>query len=207
MSRVSGASELIRSMILRGEIPAGARLPEAQIADRLRIGRSTLREGLRRLEGDGLLVANPSGGMRVVRLDAAELEATLHVRAALEALSAGLAAERVRTGELPPEAALQLGALADEADSVARTGAPEPATLADRTFHRAVDALAANGPCREALTRLWDRILVAAAQPAGGPAHRGGADQDHRGLLAAIAAGDGEAASSLARRHVLATVG
>jgi DNA-binding GntR family transcriptional regulator len=144
--------------------------------------------------------------MRVVQLDRDELMATLHVRAALEALSAGLAAERVRTGELPPEAALQLGALADEANSVARTGAPEPATLADRTFHRAVDALAANGPCREALTRLWDRILVAAAQPGGAPAHRG-AGRDHHGLLTAIAAGDDEAASALARRHVLATLG
>jgi DNA-binding GntR family transcriptional regulator len=182
-------------------------VPELLLAERLRIRRSTLREVLRRLEGDGLLVANHSGGMRVVRLDREELVATLHVRAALEALSAGLAAERVRTGELPPEAALQLGVLADEADSVARTGAPEPATLADRTFHRAVDALAANGPCREALTRLWDRILVAAAQPDGGPAPRGGADHDHRGLLGPSPAGDGEAASALARRHVLAAVG
>jgi DNA-binding GntR family transcriptional regulator len=206
MSRVSGASELIRSMILRGEIPAGGRLPEAQLADRLRIGRSTLREGLRRLEGDGLLVANPSGGMRVVRLDDSELQATLHVRAALEALSAGLAAQRVKAGDAPPAALLDLRALTDAADAGA-AGRREPAVLADRHFHRAVGALAANGPCHEALNRVWDRIMVAASASSAPPHRAGPRDHEHRGLLAAIAAGAEDEASALARRHVLATLG
>jgi DNA-binding GntR family transcriptional regulator len=206
MSRVSGASELIRSMILRGEIPAGGRLPEAQIADRLRIGRSTLREGLRRLEGDGLLVANPSGGMRVVRLDDEELEATLHVRAALEALGAGLAAQRVRGGDTAPAALLELRALANAADAAA-TGAPRAAVLADRHFHRAVGALAANGPCHEALNRVWDRIVVAASASSAPARRTTPRDHEHRGLVAAIAAGAEDEASALARRHVLATLG
>ena len=207
MSRVSGASELIRSMILRGEIPAGGRLPEAQIADRLRIGRSTLREGLRRLEGDGLLVANPSGGMRVVRLDAEELEATLHVRAALEALSAGLAAQRVKAGDVAPAALVDLRARAEAADAAVATAAPEPAVLADRHFHRAVGALAANGPCHEALNRVWDRIVVAASASSAPPRRAARRDHEHRGLLAAIVAGAEDEASALARRHVLATLG
>ncbi len=206
MSRVSGLTELIRSMILRGEIPAGGRVLEVQLAERLRVGRATLREVLRRLEGDGLLVADESGGMRVVRLDPDELAATLQVRAALEALSAGLAAERVQTGRTPPAAVRELASLADAADAAARAGPAGSAVLADRTFHRAVDALAGNGPSHEALSRIWDRIVVATAQRAPHPLRAAAAGHEHRGLLAAIAAGDGEEASALARRHVLAAL-
>lgn len=204
---MSGGVERIRVMILRGEIPAGGRVPEVQLAERLRIGRSTLREALRQLEGDGLLVANPSGGMRVVRLDHEELVATLHVRAALEALSAGQAAQRVRDGDTAPAAVRRLATFAQAADAAARTRGPDGAVLADRTFHRALDALAANGPCREALTRIWDRLVVAAAQPDVPPRRAGAGRDDHRALLAAIAAGDEHEASAMARRHVLATLG
>ncbi len=198
--------ELVRLMILRGEIPAGGRMPEVQLAQRLRIGRSTLREVLRQLAGDGLLVANESGGMRVVRLDPDELAATVQVRAALESLSAGLAAERVRAGDTAPGSVRDLEVLADFADAEARTPAGTPALVADRTFHRAVDALAANVPCREALTRLWDRIIVATLEYGAPPQHAGRVDREHRGLLAAIAAGDPDEASAVARRHVLASL-
>ncbi len=207
MSRVSGGVERIRVMILRGEIPAGGRVPEVQLAERLRIGRSTLREALRQLEGDGLLVANASGGMRVVRLDQEELVATLHVRAALEALSAGQAARRVKAGQTAPATVRRLAAFADTADAAALPGARDPAVLADRTFHRALDALAANGPCREALTRIWDRIVVAALQPEAPPHRAARPDDGHRTLLAAVAAGDEHEAAAVARRHALGTLG
>src|SRR4051794_32170530 len=98
MSRVSGLVERVRLMVLRGEIPAGGRIVELHLAEAFRVRRSTVREVLSRREGEGLVVANESGGMRVVSIDAQELADALRARAALEALSAGLAAERVAEG-------------------------------------------------------------------------------------------------------------
>ena len=203
MSRVSGLVERVRLMVLRGEIPAGGRIVELHLAEVFGVSRSTVREVLRQLEGDGLVVANGSGGMRVVRLGAEELADTLKVRAALEALSAGLAAERVADGRTAPAA---LGALAGLADAALDASATDSAVVADRAFHRGVGALAANGPCCEALDRIWDRLVVVSLQSPLPQPREEVADREHCDLLAAIGEGDPEAASAVARRHVLATL-
>jgi DNA-binding GntR family transcriptional regulator len=200
MSRVSGLVERVRLMILRGEVPAGGRMVELLLVERFRTSRATVREVLRQLEGDGLLIANPDGGMRVVELTEDDLLDALRVRAALEELSAGLAADR----RVPADALWRLSALADAADAAARSGSAEAAVLTDRHFHRALDALAANEPCHDALVRIWDRIVVATLQTAAGARPPASADQDHRELLAAITAGDAGEASAIARRHALA---
>jgi DNA-binding GntR family transcriptional regulator len=193
MSRVSGVSELVRVMVLRGDFGFGGRLLEPQLAERLEVRRVTVREALRRLEGEGLLVADASGGMRVVEIGPRERVATLRVRAPLEALSTGLAAAAVRDGEVGDLALRELERLAEPRDGV----------LADAHFHRAVARLHGNEPCRDALGRLWDRIVLAAAHLAGD----GGADpREHREIVAAIADGDEAAAAAVAERHALAAV-
>jgi DNA-binding GntR family transcriptional regulator len=161
---VSGLVELVRLMILRGEVPAGGRMVELLLAERFGTSLAMVREALRQLEGDGLLIANADDGMRVVELREDDLIAALQVRAALEELSAGLAAERVRDGRVPAGALSRLSELADAAEAAARSGAA--GAPADRNFHRALAALAANQPCRDALARIWDRIVVASLQSA-----------------------------------------
>jgi DNA-binding GntR family transcriptional regulator len=200
---VSGTVELVRSMILRGEMPAGGRMVEVLLAERFGTSRVTVREALRQLEGDGLLIANADGGMRVVSLGEDDLIDALRVRAALEELSAGIAAERLQDGRMATDALTRLDALADAADAAARTGPAAEAVLADRNFHRALAALAENEPCRDALVRIWDRIVVATLQAGTSMRPPASADGDHRRLLAAIRAGDAREAGAIARRHAL----
>jgi DNA-binding GntR family transcriptional regulator len=201
MSRVSGIGELVRLMILSGELAPSERVIEVRLADQFGIGRAMLREALRRLEGDGLLVADDGGGMHVVRVGPAELEATLQVRAALEALSAELAAARVADGDAAPAALAELERLAAAADDARASGPPPAAAVvADRHFHRAVDALGGNHQAREALNRVWDRIVLATIHAGDGFDGPG-----HGELLAAILAGDAEEAAARARRHAQLT--
>jgi DNA-binding GntR family transcriptional regulator len=200
MSRISGLAELIRLLLLRGELGLGERLVEVHLAARLRAGRGSLREAMRRLEGEGLLVADDEGGMHVLQLGPAEVAATLELRAALEALSAGLAARRVREGRAPAAVLHELEELAPAAPGAT----PQDAVLADRAFHRAVSALGANRPAHDALNHAWDRLVLAAVHGRWSPR---GADAEHRDLLAAILAGDEEHAAAEARRHVLAAFG
>jgi DNA-binding GntR family transcriptional regulator len=185
MTRVTGVAELVRVGVLRGDLAAGELLVEPKLAERLRVGRATLREALRLLEGRGLLVSH-DGSLYVPDMDEPALVATLQARSVLEALSAGLAAERVRDGRAG-DALGRLEVLA--------------ASEADRAFHRAVDDLGDNAACRDALDGIWDRLLLAEAQ--GVVRLRPG---DHAELTAAIAAGDAPDASELARRHVLAAL-
>jgi DNA-binding GntR family transcriptional regulator len=189
-------------MILGGEIGLGGRMVEVQLAESLHVGRATVREALRRLEGEGLLVADDSGGMRLIRLDQPQLVATLHVRAALEALSASLAAGRVKEGRTTPTELRELDVLAQ----ATRLEAREAAVLADRHFHRAIAALGANQPCRDALNHVWDRLVLATVHAVAGSEQLAVVDREHRELLGAIAAGDEDEASALARRHVLAAL-
>jgi len=203
MSRVSGTAERIRVMILGGEFGLGAPIADEPLRQRLGVGRGTLREALRRLEGEGLLVASHSGAMRVVEIDPDALRETLEVRAALEGLSAGRAARRIRDGSAAAGALPALASLAGAADAAAVDGAPVAAAMADRHFHRAVDALGANAPGERALAAIWDRLILARVHGLAGAPR---ASAHHGPLLDAIGAGAEAEAADAARRHVLADV-
>jgi DNA-binding GntR family transcriptional regulator len=190
-------------MILSGEIGLGEPIIDERLLERLKVGRGLLREALRRLEGEGILVSSYSGAMRVVEIDEDVLRETLQARAALEGLSAGLAARRFRDGAAVAGALRTLETLADAADSAAKSGTAVVAAMADRNFHRAVDALGANRPGQRALAALWDRLILAEVHRLGGTPR---ANSHHRPLLETIVAGNEAEAADAARRHVLADV-
>jgi DNA-binding GntR family transcriptional regulator len=200
MSRVSGAAEQVRVMILAGEIGPGEPVLDEPLLKRFGVRRGTLREALRRLEGEGLLVSSHSGAMRVVEIDDDVLAETLQARAALEALSAGLAARRVRDGTAAAGARPALEALADAADAAGASASPVAAAMADRNFHRAVTALGGNRPAQRALASIWDRLILAEVHRLAGKPR---ANSHHGPLLDAIAAGREAEAADAARRHVL----
>jgi DNA-binding GntR family transcriptional regulator len=201
MSRVSGVADRVRLMILGGELGLGEPIVDERLRERLGAGRGVMREALRRLEGEGILVSSHSGAMRVLEIDHDTLGETVHARAALEGLSAGLAARRFRAGAAARGALPTLQTLADAADSATRNGTAVAAAMADRNFHRAVDALGANRPAQRALAAIWDRLILAEVHRVAGTPP---ANPHHGPLLDAIAAGDEAGAAAAARRHVLA---
>jgi DNA-binding GntR family transcriptional regulator len=71
---IDGAVDAIRSAIMRGDLQPGQKLIEADLKDQLGISRPSLREALRRLEGDRLIEIVPNKGALVVRLDDSDIE-------------------------------------------------------------------------------------------------------------------------------------
>jgi DNA-binding GntR family transcriptional regulator len=203
MSRVSGVAERVRVMILSGELGLGEPIVDERLRERLGVGRGVLREALRRLEGEGLLVSSHSGAMRVVEIDRDGVRETVQARAALEALSAGLAARRFRDRAVAVGALRTLQTLADTADGAARSETAVAAAMADRNFHRAVDALGANRSGQRALAAIWDRLILAEVHRLGGTPR---VSSHHGPLLDAITAGNEAEAADAARRHVLLDV-
>jgi DNA-binding GntR family transcriptional regulator len=135
--RAAGA---VREMILHGELPAGARLAEVELAERLGVSRTPVREALTRLAAEGLVELAPNRGARVSSWSVAELEGVFDLRSALEPRLTGLA--------VPKATPADLADLAELAARMVQVGVPGPEQDLDalvplnREFHGRLVALA-----------------------------------------------------------------
>ena len=103
----------IRQMILSGDLAMGARIIETRIAEHLGQSRTPIREALRLLASDGLVVFEPNRGYEVVCYTPADVREIYSCRVLLESEAVRLVADR----GLSPERAASLEALLDEADA------------------------------------------------------------------------------------------
>ncbi|SFR62194.1 GntR family transcriptional regulator [Anaeromicropila populeti] len=87
--------QTLRQAILKGELKPGERLMEIKLAKRLGVSRTPIREAIRMLELEGLVVMIPRRGAAVAKITKKDLEDVLEVRCALEELAVSLACERI----------------------------------------------------------------------------------------------------------------
>ena len=185
----------LKSAIVEGELAPGARMLEVELAGKLGVSRTPVREALVRLAQEGLAELLPGRGARVRVLSPAEVSEVYEVRAALEAEAARLAAQRASEGELE-----ELARLEAALHRIPKTDLAEQ-TRADTRFHARLVALSKN---RE-LERLFHQLDAKLAL-----ARRFSADEnqspktlaEHRAILEALKARDPEAAARAARAHV-----
>ena len=85
----------LRKAILTGQLKPGERLMEVHLANRLGVSRTPIREAIRKLELEGLVVMIPRRGAEVARITEKSLKDVLEVRRALDALSVELACDRI----------------------------------------------------------------------------------------------------------------
>lgn len=90
----------LRQGILRGILPPGQRLMEIQLAEHLGVSRTPVREAIRKLELEGLVITLPRKGAEVAEITQKDLQDVLAVRCALEALAVELACEAITKEEL-----------------------------------------------------------------------------------------------------------
>lgn len=185
----------IREMIRSGALQPGERLLEDRLAEQLGVSRNPVREAIRALENTGLVEVRPRRGAYVATLDPGRAAELLELRSALEGFAARLAASR-RTPEQMAEIRrhFEAGREATKANDVVS------AARAHRAFHLAIEAAAGNsylGPAVEPLraqTELVFSVLVDRRGLIGWT--------EHVEILDAIEAGDGDAASEAARKHM-----
>jgi DNA-binding GntR family transcriptional regulator len=130
----------VRELILRGDFPPGSRLGEVELAERLGVSRTPVREALGRLAAEGLVEIVPNRGARVTSWTVAELEDVFDLRTALEPRLTALA--------VPRADAVAIAVLDELAAAMLAVGAPGPDQDLDalvplnRTFHGRLVALA-----------------------------------------------------------------
>ncbi|MEG0711644.1 MAG: GntR family transcriptional regulator, partial [Niameybacter sp.] len=87
--------QTIRKAILNGELEPGERLMETQLGEKLGVSRTPIREAIRKLELEGLVVMVARKGAQVAQFTEKDIEDVLQVRASLEALAAKLACKHM----------------------------------------------------------------------------------------------------------------
>lgn len=90
----------LREAIILGELKPGQRLMEVQLAEKMGVSRTPVREAIRKLELEGLVDMIPRKGAHVAELSIKDIMDVLEVRASLDGLAASLASERITDDEL-----------------------------------------------------------------------------------------------------------
>jgi DNA-binding GntR family transcriptional regulator len=199
----SRLTEDLTEAIVRGEIPAGKKLSEPDLARRYEVSRGPLREALRRLEGRGLIRHVPHAGTRVVTLEREEILELSRVREALEGMAARLAAERMSDAEID-----ELSTLLDEHEkTVKRTQGREYFQQeGDLDFHYRIVKGSRNPKLIALLCGdLYHLVRMYRYQASKNVSRPQKALAEHRRVVEAIAERDGELAELLIRRHLSAS--
>ncbi len=120
----------LREAILKGELKPGERLMELQLAAKLGVSRTPIREAIRMLELEGLAVTVPRKGAEVARMTEKDMEDVLQIREALDELAASIACRQITADELE-----ELRKTADEFEEYTKTGDIKRIAEVDVRFH------------------------------------------------------------------------
>jgi len=185
----------LRQAILGGELPARTRLIELELAAKLEVSRTPVREAISRLVSDLLVKPLPHGGVEVVDMSQ-ELEDIFSIREALEGTAARLAAERIAPEEvdnlqdlLGRERALPLDDYAKRAEL-------------NNIFHTAV-LHAARAPRLTLMVEGFREFFLHESQLVRyGKRHTELALKQHQDIIDALRARDGKRAEKVVRNHL-----
>jgi DNA-binding GntR family transcriptional regulator len=187
----------IRDAILDGTLEPGEQLRDAELAGWLGLSRTPIREALARLEEHGLVESEPNRFTRVAPLDRRDAQDAFEVVAALHALAAKLAVDRVGEDEL----IAMRSANSEFADAFDR-GDVERALAADDRFHAVLVHASANREIARSLERLTPRVRRLERARFGSLAGRRSVGQ-HARIVELCAAGNADAAAEAVRDNWL----
>lgn len=188
----------IKALIQDGTFPAGSFLSERQLATRLKMSKTPIKNALTRLEMEGFVAISPQQGIVVREFSIQEVVDILDIRLALEPYVA-----RRIAGALSQAQAEALAANVDAQDAAAKSGDTAGLTRLDADFHVLLCSFAGNAEIAAVMTRLRDKlhriILGVMGRAPGRPAE---AVAEHAAVADAILKGKGERAATLLVKHL-----
>ena len=187
----------LRQAILRGELKPGERLMELALAERLGVSRTPIREAMRKLELEGLVVMVPRRGAQVANITEKDLNDVLEVRIALENVAIEKACTRMTEEgmEAIERAAREFERMIEEKDLVNMA-------QADVAFHEAIYEAADNKRLMQVLNNLREQIYRYRVEYLKEDETRDELVREHRELMLAIRNKDIQAAQDISFRHI-----
>ena len=184
--------------ILEGKLEPGQRLMEVQLAEQLGVSRTPVREAIRKLELEGLVVMLPRKGAYVADVSLKDIIDVLEIRSTLEGLAAYLAADRITE-----EGVERLKAIAEDfKQSIERKDDIEKLLKKDVEFHECIFNATNNTKLSQIINTLWEqvhRFRTTYISDFDAPKHL---VEEHNNILNAIISGDNELAKKYAIDHI-----
>nr|WP_303004258.1 GntR family transcriptional regulator [uncultured Blautia sp.] len=187
----------LRKAILKGELKPGERLMEIALADRLGVSRTPVREAMRKLELEGLVVMIPRRGAQVANITEKDLNDVLEVRIALENLSIEKACARMTEEQLA-----QLWDAAEEFEKTMAEGNLVKLAEADVAFHEVIYQYSDNRRLNQVLNNLREQIYRYRVEYLKDEETRNLLVKEHKELYEAIRARDVKKAQEISFRHI-----
>lgn len=189
--------ETLREAILQGDMEPGTRLMEVQLAEKLGVSRTPVREAIRQLELEGLVVMVPRKGAYVAGLSTKDCMEVLEIRAALEGLAAQLAAQRVSHHEIK-----QLSEISERFYEYARKKDIQGLIDEDVTFHDVIYAASKNDRLLQLISGLREKVQRFRVAYISQFDKVSDLVKEHQEILESISQRDGERARDLSERHI-----
>jgi DNA-binding GntR family transcriptional regulator len=199
-AKITRAEELrlqLADEIVRGQLAPGAPLDETDIARRFSVSRTPVREALRQLAASGLIDTRAHRGAVVARPTLQRLNGMFEAMAELEALCAGLAAER-----MPAVERARLEAIHEELRVLSHAGNPERFHEVNERFHNAIYAGSQNGYIAEMTLATRVRVQPFRRAQFRNLGRLAKSHAEHDRVVVAIMRGDRIGAASAMRAHI-----
>jgi DNA-binding GntR family transcriptional regulator len=192
------AMHQLRERILGGEYGPGERLGEVEIAEKLGLSRTPVREALRRLAVEGLVDITTNKGARVVEYPPQDLEYIFRIRAHVEGLAARAAAETASTAEID-----RLEHIATVLKDHAEAGNLEDVYRLNAEYHSMINGLAGSSVVAATVGSLIHASVLQRTLHAFDDAAMRRSVNHHLEIVAALRARDGDWAEAVMRAHLL----
>jgi len=188
--------ESLREAIILGRLKPGERLMEIQLAEEMGVSRTPVREAIRKLELEGFVVMVPRKGAYVAGISVKDIVDVFEVRAALEGLAAGLAAERITSEEMDllERSLLKINAMGG--------GDIDAAVEGDISFHDIIYRASRNQRLVQIITHLQEQLLRFRMTSLSQPGRVKIALDEHKKIVEAISDRNVEMAQTLATEHI-----
>lgn len=187
----------IADQIISGVLRPGQELDEKTLADAFKVSRTPVREALRQLAAASLVEWRPHQSAIVAKITASSMVEMFEVMAELEGFCGRLAARRMTSAEHTT-----LRSIHKQFQPFVESRDREGYHALNKTFHQAIYAGSRNRYLFDQATALYDRLAPYRAFQLKRPDALRLASQEHKAIIEAIVAGDGEEAYKLLKNHV-----
>lgn len=197
LSNSQRAIKALRDMIITGELSAGSDHLESELAERLGMSRTPIREAALMLESQGLLELRPRKGVRILPVSPTDMAEIYDILTELESMSARHAAEMEPTDK----ELYGLSRSIEDMEKALEEQSLEDWARADELFHRELVELGGNSRVKMIFEMMSNQVRRARAVTLYMRPLPVQSNEDHRDVLEAIKSGNGDLAASIHRSH------
>ena len=187
----------LREAILKGELKPGERLMELQLASKLGVSRTPIREAIRMLQQEGLAVTIPRRGAEVAKMTEKNMEDVLQIREALEILAVQLACEKVTEQQI-----VHLGEAVEEFERAVKTGDLKQITQSDIDFHDKIYEAADNPKLVSLLNNIREQIYRYRVEYLKEEENYPNLVEEHRRIFAGLKSRDKSFVTEMTEKHL-----